>query len=103
MIDPRPLAVPAALAVVSLLASAAIALRPAPGAPLLAFFSDGAAPLRAIAAGGLPVTEGPFGSVLVRGDDPALATRLAASGAWLVLRADALMGCAALLSSKGSR
>jgi hypothetical protein len=103
MIDPRTVAMPAALAVVSLLASAAVALRPAPGAPLLAFFSDGDAPLRAVAAGGLPVTEGPFGSVLVRGDNPALATRLTAAGAWLVLRADALMGCAALLSPKESR
>ncbi|WP_291295909.1 hypothetical protein [Elioraea sp.] len=96
MIDLRTVALPAALVAVSLLASAAIALRPVPGAPLLAFFTDGAAPLHAVAAGGLPVIEGPFGSVLVRGDDPALAARLAASGAWLVLRADALLGCAVL-------
>lgn len=103
MAEHRSFVAPVALAVCSLVASAAIALRPVPGAPLIAFFTDGAAPLRAIAAGGLPVTEGPFGSVLVRGDDPALAVRLAASGAWLVLRADALMGCAALLTSKESR
>jgi hypothetical protein len=84
---------PGVLLACSLAGVAAIALRPVPGAPLLAWFPPGAdAPLAAALAGGLPVSSGPGGSVLVRGEHD-LAARLAAAGAWLVIRADALGGC----------
>lgn len=86
-------ALPALLLAASLVAAPMLALRPVPGAPLLAWFPPGTdAPLAAASGGGLPVAPGPFGSVLVRGE-PDLASRLVAAGAWLVLRADALGGC----------
>jgi hypothetical protein len=87
------LALSAGLVLLSVAASLAVALRPVPGAPVLAWFAPGeAAALRAAVAGGLPVAPGPAGSVLVRGEAD-LAARLAAAGAWLVLRADTLGGC----------
>jgi hypothetical protein len=89
----RPSALPVMLALLSLAASMAVAVRPVPGVPLLAWFPPGAdAPLAAARAGGLPVTIGFGGAVLVRGGDD-LAVRLASAGAWLVIRADALGGC----------
>lgn len=87
------LAVPSLLAVLSVVAAAAVALRPVPGVPLLAWFPPATdAPLAAARAGALPVSSGPAGSLLVRGDHD-LARRLAGAGAWLVIRADALGGC----------
>jgi hypothetical protein len=84
---------PVVLLVGSLAGVVAVALRPVPGAPLLAWFPPGAdAPLAAVRAGGLPVSTGPGGAVLVRGGDD-LAARLAAAGAWFIIRADALGGC----------
>ncbi|MCU0983802.1 MAG: hypothetical protein MUC89_02515 [Acetobacteraceae bacterium] len=84
---------PLLLLAASLAGAAAVSLRPVPGAPLLAWFPPGAdAPLAAARAGGLPVSSGPGGSVLVRGEND-LAARLASAGAWLVIRADALGGC----------
>ncbi|WP_144185518.1 hypothetical protein [Elioraea rosea] len=89
---------PAGATVLSVVAVLAVALRPVPGAPLLAWFgADGLA--RAVSADALPVAPGPLGSLLLRGEGD-LAARLSASGAWLVLRADALGGCL-MSQSKG--
>ena len=93
---------PAAVAVLGALACGgplAVALRPVPGAPLLAWFGADALG-GAVAAEALPVAPGPFGSLLVRGEGD-LAVRLSAAGAWLVLRADALAGCLPALPSEG--
>jgi hypothetical protein len=94
-----PRAALAAFGVLALAGPLAIALRPVPGAPLLAWFGADALP-RAVAAEALPVAPGPFGSLLVRGEGD-LAARLSAAGAWLVLRADALSGCLPTLRSEG--
>jgi hypothetical protein len=86
-------AAPLLLLAASLAGAAVSALRPVPGVPLLAWFPAGAdAPLAAVRAGGLPISPGPRGSILVRGGHD-LATRLAEAGAWLIVRADALGGC----------
>ena len=90
---------PAAAAALSVVTVLAVALRPVPGAPLLAWFGDN--PLaRAVAADALPVAPGPLGSLLLRGEGD-LATRLSAAGAWLVLRADALGSCLMPTQTRG--
>lgn len=88
-----------AVGVLALAGPLALAVRPVPGAPVLAWFGADALP-RAVAAGALPVAPGPAGSLLLRGEGD-LAGRLSAAGAWLVLRADALAGCLPTLRSEG--
>lgn len=90
---------PAGATVLSVVAVLAVALRPIPGAPLLAWFVTDGLP-RAVAADALPVAPGPLGSLLLRGEGD-LAARLSAAGAWLVLRADALGGCLMPAQTRG--
>src|SRR5689334_6273999 len=63
-------------------------------APVAVFAWQGDALASVIAAGGRMVSPGGLpGSIIAIGDTPDFATRLYASGASLVLRADAAVGC----------
>jgi hypothetical protein len=65
-------------------------------APVAVFVWQGDALASVIAAGGRMLSPGGLpGSVIAISDTPDFATRLYASGASLVLRADAALGCSA--------
>jgi hypothetical protein len=80
----------------ALIAGVEILPRAAAKAPVAVFVWQGDALASVIAAGGRMVSPGGLpGSVIAISETPDFAARLYASGASLVLRADAALGCSA--------
>jgi hypothetical protein len=94
--------VPYATLAASIMAMAFVALAPVPNHPIAAVFPPwwtAARGFQAAALSGAPIVRtGAFVNILVLSPgEPDLPARLRAAGAWLVLDAKALGGCAAAL------